>query len=157
VERRRNQRLLPFLSHVGLEHERYDEAVDGDRLDEDHAQNEVHEHRPRRTRVAGDAGGGVAGGQTLTDATAETRHADGETRSNTEATDTTSTAVCGEGGGRSDKQDDCPHEDVDDTTHSDFPSFEDPDADFGVVGVVGVAGIVGAVPIGCGSIEKGLA
>ena len=59
--------------HLTLQHDRDDEAVNGDRLDQHHAEDEVGEHRACGTRVTGDAGRGVSSGQALADATTETR------------------------------------------------------------------------------------
>ncbi len=72
------------LAHVALEHDRDDEAINGDRLDQNHAQNEVREHCARRARIPRDAGRGISCRQTLADTTAESGQTDREACSNSE-------------------------------------------------------------------------
>ena len=65
-----------FLSDFALEEECDYEAVDRDRLDQNHAKDEVDEHAACCARVTCDTSGRVTGREALTDATAETGKAD---------------------------------------------------------------------------------
>ena len=97
-------------SDLALEKECDHQAVDRDRLDQHHAENEVHEHVARRTRIAGDAGGRVAGGEALTDAAAETGETDGEARAEAGAESITGASGFREGDGRGREEEDRPDE-----------------------------------------------